>query len=234
MKRIAIIPARGGSKRIPKKNIKDFHGKPIISYSILTCIESGFFERVIVSTDDEEIAKVSLSYGAEVPFFRSEKNSNDIATTADVIIEVLKTLELESEFYDYCLCLYPTAPFVTAENLKLSFEKLRNQSYDIVYPIVQYSYPIQRAVVIDHEGKTRLIKNENLKIRSQDLEPTYHDAGQYYWIDVPIFHQKKEILTNNTGSILIDELHSQDIDNLSDWEIAELKFEYLQKRKFKN
>ena len=178
MKTLAMITARGGSKRIPRKNIKEFNGKPIIAYSIEAALASGVFDEVMVSTDDEEIAEIAKKYGAKVPFFRSEKTANDFATTVDVIEEVLNTYKDRGEEFDIFCCIYPTAPFITAKRLKDAVEQLSASDADSLIPVVRFSYPPQRAMEI-HDGKLVFRQPENLSKRSQDLEPHFHDAGQF-------------------------------------------------------
>jgi len=227
IKKIAIIPARGGSKRIPRKNIKNFLGKPIIVYSIETALKSGLFDEIMVSTDDTEIAEIAQKHGAKVPFMRSEKNANDYATTADVLKEVLQNYrQLQQKNFEYACCIYPTAPFVSTELLQESFDLLNNNSFDTVFPVMAYSYPIQRALKI-HEGKMQLFQPEHLNTRSQDLEKAYHDAGQFYWLQVDKFQKSGKLWTDNTGVIVIDESQVQDIDTQEDWQLAELKYKIL-------
>ena len=229
MKKIAIITARSGSKRIPKKNIKIFLGKPIIAYSIEKAINSKLFDRVMVSTDDKEIADISKNYGAEVPFFRSKKNSDDFSTTPDVLIEVLETYKKLNEEFDFGCCIYPTAPLISKKELKKSFDILISKKYDCVFPILPFSYPIQRALRIENSEKVEMINPLNYRVRSQDLEKMYHDAGQFYWFNVSKFINKKKLWTNNTGFIIVDEINTQDIDDEMDWKLAEIKY----KNKFK-
>jgi len=218
---IAIIPARGGSKRIPRKNIKPFLGKPIIAYSIESALQSKLFDEVMVSTDDDEIAKIALHYGANVPFMRSKKNANDFATTFDVLEEVLGRYSK----YEYAACIYPTAPFVTTKDLKSAFELLISKRYDSVFPVIKYGHPIERALEIEKEqGSIKMIKSENLNKRSQDLNPAYHDAGQFYFFKIKPVSQAKKLFTSNTGAIIVDENEAQDIDTLIDWKMAELKY----------
>lgn len=226
MNRIAIIPARGGSKRIPRKNIREFNGKPIIAYSIEAAINSGLFDEVMVSTDDREIARIAEQFGANVPFRRSEKNSDDFATTADVLFEVLDMYSKKGKNFDYACCIYPTAPFVTEAKLKDAFEKLIDEKLDTVFPVIQYGYPIQRSLRIS-EGKTVMTWPENLKIRSQDLEARYYDSGQFYFFAVKGFIRTRKIWTDNTGSIVISEMEAQDIDSEVDWRLAEVKFQLM-------
>jgi len=220
---IAIIPARGGSKRIPKKNIKDFLGKPIISYSITAALKSKLFDEIMASTDDMQIAEISKSLGAKVPFMRSKENSNDYAGTSDVILEVLDKYKENGNIFDYCCCIYPTAPFITPEKLKKSFELFKVKDYDSLFPVVKYSYPIQRSYKFVND-KISMVWPENYSKRSQDLEQIYHDAGQFYWLKVEEFIKKKQIYTDNSGAIVFSELEVQDIDNEEDWKLAEMKF----------
>lgn len=226
-KSIAIIPARGGSKRIPRKNIKNFLGRPIISYSIEAALNSGLFSEVMVSTDDEEIKEVSLKYGASVPFMRSEKNSNDFATTADVLIETLSEYAKKSIEFDYLCCIYPTAPFVTPEKLISAFSLLEEKKADTVFPAVKFSYPIFRSLKIDEQGKVAMFWPENLNARSQDLPAAYHDAGQFYWAKADAFLENKKMFTDNSFPIIMDEREVQDIDNEEDWNLAEVKYKLL-------
>lgn len=223
MSSVCIIPARGGSKRIPRKNLRNFLGKPIIAYSIETALKVGLFESVIVSTDDIEIAETSVQYGAEVPFMRSANNSNDYAGTDDVVFEVIRQLQENGRHYDYVCCIYPTAPFITQALLKESFNKLVSGAYDAVFPIAKYSTPIQRALHI-RKDKLAMMWPENAHVRSQDLAPAYYDAGQFYWGLVDKFIEQRSLFTSNTGTVVLDDLLVQDIDNESDWHIAELKY----------
>jgi N-acylneuraminate cytidylyltransferase len=191
MKIIAIIPARGGSKRIPRKNIKKFFGKPIIAYSIDAALGSGIFDEIMVSTDDKEIAQVAESYGAHVPFYRSDALSSDMAMTAPVLIEVLDKYEELGKCFDYVCCLYPCAPFITVDILKKSMELLTNSGVDAVVPVVKFSYPPQRGFVITDERLVMLYP-ENYNIRSQDFDPWYHDAGQFYCLKAGALKQEQQ------------------------------------------
>lgn len=224
MKKVAIIPARGGSKRIPRKNIKSFLNKPIIAYSIEAAVESALFDEVMVSTDDEEIASIAQKFGAQVPFIRSEKNADDYATTVDVLIEVLNAYQEKGEEFEYGCCLYPTAPFVNASILQEGFSLLKENNRDSVFPVLPFGFPIQRAIKIKDDRSIALFQPEHLNTRSQDLERSYHDAGQFYWFKMEPFLEKKKLWTDNTEVIVIDELKAQDIDNPVDWALAELKY----------
>lgn len=224
--RIAIIPARGGSKRIPNKNIKEFLGKPIIAYSIQAAIESNLFDKIVVSTDSEEIKAISQKYGAEVPFLRSEKNSDDFATTIDLILEVIKQLEEIGYKVDEACCIYATAPFVRSEELTTAYSLLVEEAYDVVFPALPYSFPIQRAIKLDSEKKIKMFFPDEKQTRSQDLEKSYHDSGQFYWFKVKSVIEKKTLWTDNTGVIILDEMYAHDIDTLKDWEIAEFKYRF--------
>ena len=230
-KSIAVIPARGGSKRIPHKNIKDFCGQPIIAYSIKAALDSGIFDEVMVSTDDHEIAAVAKKFGATVPFMRSAKTSDDFAITADVLAEVLDEYSKRGKSFDWFACIYPTAPFVTAKKLRAAFDTLKQSGADTLNPVVKFSYPPQRAFVM-HDGFLVYKWPENYTRRSQDLEPFYHDAGQFY------FYRRLSFVNSYGGGgeslkkipMLMDEIEELDIDNLSDWELAETKFRLLQER----
>lgn len=228
MANIAIIPARGGSKRIPKKNIKSFLGKPIIAYSIKAALDSGLFDEVMVSTDSEEIASIALKYGAKVPFLRSDENANDFATTFSVIEEVLADYQKKGEIFNTAVCIYPTAPFVSSKKLIKAFSSLNENNYDCVFPVMQFSFPIQRALSLDDDtSKVKMIHPENMSVRSQDLESSFHDAGQFYFFNIKKLLPKKKLWTNNTGAIIINEIEGQDIDSLTDWKLAELKYKLL-------
>lgn len=226
MKRLAIIPARGGSKRIPGKNIKPFLGKPIIAYSIQAAIESEMFDTVMVSTDSEKIKEVALEYNAQVPFIRSEENANDFATTYDVIAEVVDQFEKEGQFFDEVVCLYPTAPFVTADVLKKAIVNFESNNFDSYFPVIRFGFPIQRSLkIVNDSGKMALTMPEYELSRSQDLDPCFHDAGQFYVLKVSEMKIQKKLWMENTGVFEIEELDGHDIDNPIDWKLAELKFQ---------
>ena len=226
MHNVAIITARGGSKRIPRKNIREFCGKPIIAYSIRAALESHAFEEVMVSTDSEEIAGIAKQYGADVPFFRSEETSNDFATTADVIAEVLGMYKDSGKTFDCFACLYPTAPFLTGDILSDAMRLM--EGADAVIPVVRYSFPPQRAFVIKN-GNVAYQYPQFERTRSQDLEPIYHDCGQFYICRCDPFLQHHSLILPETKPFIMPEEQVQDIDTMSDWEIAEAKYKVLQK-----
>ena len=226
MKNIAIITARGGSKRIPRKNIKKFCGKPIIAYSIEAATQAGCFDEIMVSTDDEEIAEIAIQYGAKVPFLRSKENSDDFSTTTDVIFEVIKEYEKKGITIEKACCIYPTAPFISGEKLKSAMNKLTTEEIDTVIPVVAFGYPPQRAMAIE-EGQLVFLKPEYLRSRSQDLQKHYHDVGQFYCFKVNEFKKNKNLMVGKIAPIELTELEIQDIDTEIDWKIAELKYKLL-------
>lgn len=225
MSSIAIITARGGSKRIPRKNVKPFCGKPIITYSIKAALDSGLFDEVMVSTEDEEIAQIAREAGAQVPFMRSSESAGDYASTDDVLLEVLEAYQTQGRAFDSFCCLYPTAPFVTAEKLKTAMALL--EKADSVMPVVPFSFPPQRCMVLNEAGELRMKWPEHAKTRSQDLEPYYHDCGQFYCCKTEPFLQYKTTDLPHMAPVIMSELEVQDIDNPDDWEIAELKYQKM-------
>jgi N-acylneuraminate cytidylyltransferase len=225
MSNIAIIPARGGSKRIPRKNIKDFCGMPIIGYSINACLEADIFDEVLVSTDDEEIAEVALRLGAAVPFMRTQKNSGDFAMLAEVLIEVLYNYKSKGRDFKNFACVLPTAPFISASRLTEAYNILVSSGFSSVFPVLRFTYPIQRALNVDEQTKNvSMVWPENLNKRSQDLELRYHDAGQFYFAQTDEFLKEQSLFMSNSGVIELSEMEVQDIDTIQDWKIAELKF----------
>ena len=226
LKRICIIPARGGSKRIPRKNIKPFLGEPIISYSIKSAIESNLFDEVMVSTDDYEIANISVSYGAKIPFLRSKKNSDDFATTYQVLDEVISEYNNINMRFDHICCIYPTAPLTTPSLLSEGYKLFLKNSCKYLIPIVEYSHPIQRSY-IQNKKYLELLYPENKNKRTQDLEKTYHDAGQFYWIDLKSMLKKGSLFSEKVCGFKISNNQFHDIDTIEDWEIAEIKYKML-------
>ena len=229
MKTLCIIPARGGSKRIPRKNIRPFLGLPIIAHSIRAAQESGLFDEIMVSTDDAEIAEIVQAYGVSVPFVRSAEAASDFATTAAVLTEVLNSYAESGQLFDRACCLYATAPFVTADKLREAFGKMDTGRFDTVFPVVRFSFPVQRAVVFQND-RLAWLQPQHALTRSQDLPPAFHDAGQFYFFDVPRFLETRQLLTSNTSGIEVSELDAQDIDNLTDWQLAELKIKLLRQQ----
>ena len=223
-KLIAIIPARGGSKRIPKKNIKDFMGKPMVAYAIDAALKSDLFDEVMVSTDSAEIAEVAKKYGAKVPFMRSKKTSNDYAVTFDVMDEVLNEYKKIGKTFDILCCIYPCVPFLKAETLKIAYSHLKNN--DALMPVCKYPVPIEWAMKIENEI---LIPNNRdaQNMRSQDIELKYFDAGMFYFCKTDKLYQHNSLIPDKTRAFIIDEKECQDIDTLEDWETAEMKYKLL-------
>lgn len=204
-------------------------GKPIIAYSIQIAIESNLFDEIMVSTDCEEIAKIAMSYGAKVPFYRTKKNASDYATTLDVLNEVINEYKINGYDYDYGCCLYATAPFITSNQLNEAFKNLIDKSFDTVFAAVKYAHPIERAFKLNKDNKVQINNPQKEFIRTQDLSPNYHDAGQFYWFKTTSLKKNKSLLNGNVGAIKIKELEVHDIDNPSDWHLAELKYQTLRK-----
>ena len=224
MNNLAIIPARGGSKRIPRKNIKPFLGKPIIAYSIEAALKSGLFSEVMVSTDDDEIAEIAIKYGAKVPFIRTSENANDYATLADVINEVQDVYQARGKTFDNICCILPTAPLIQLADIEKAYKLMHAEAFDSVRPVVEFDYPIQRAQRLDG-NKVSFMHPENYTKRSQDLEPAYHDSGMFYW-----FKGDKNITSPNKGAIIIPSTAAQDIDNEEEWQLAEMKYNLLMEK----
>lgn len=229
MNSIAIITARGGSKRIPKKNIKDFYGKPIIAYSIEAAIESALFDDVMVSTDSAEIKEVAERYGASVPFMRSEVTSSDYADTTDVLNEVVNEYKKRGVAFSTFCCIYPTAPFVTGKKLRAAFELLKPENVYNVIPMVSFSFPPQRGMVKAGEF-IKPAYPEHINKRSQDLDEVLHDCGQFYWCKTEEFLKNPDILSNHTVPFIVPETEVQDIDNQCDWELAEMKYKFMMEK----
>ena len=224
---VAIIPARGGSKRIPRKNIRPFRGKPMLAWSVAAALEAGVFDAVMVSTDDAEIAEVARSCGAEIPFLRSAKAADDHATTSDVLVEVLARYRDAGRSFDLACCLYPTAPFVEAGDLSAGKARLMEEGFDVLMPVAAFGYPIWRSLKRGEDGRVTLNFPENLNARSQDLPPAYHDAGQWYWFRTGAFLRERVLMGANTGSLVLPAVRVQDIDSEDDWALAELKHERI-------
>ena len=226
---LAIVPARGGSKRIPRKNIRPFLGKPILARVVETLVASGCFAEVMVSTEDEEIAAVARSAGAAVPFARSCENASDTATTAAVLLEVLSQYAKAGKAFATFCCVYPTAVFVTPEIIRKGSDLLAT-GVDTVIPVLRFSFPIQRAFKVD-AGLLEMFHPEHMSTRSQDLEPAYHDAGQFYWAKTSSFLEQKTLYARNAVPLVLDDMQAHDIDSEEDWRIAEFKYSYLHERR---
>ena len=224
---VAIIPARGGSKRIPRKNIRSFRGRPIIAWSVEAALQSGAFDEVMVSTDDEEIASVARSCGALVPFMRSAGTADDTATTSDVLLEVLDRYRAAGREFTFGCCIYPTAPFMRSSDITDGKQRLIADGFDVIMPVAAFSYPIWRSLNRDPEGRLQMNFPRHLNTRSQDLPPAFHDAGQWYWFKTDVFLRERVLLGPNTGSVVLPSTQVQDIDTEEDWTIAEWKHERI-------
>ncbi len=218
---VAVITARGGSKRIPRKNIKEFMGKPMLAYAVEAAVNSKVFDEVMVSTDDVEIAEIAKQFCAKVPFMRSEKTANDFATTADVLEEVISEYKKRGKTFDELCCIYPCVPFLTADVIKNAYEKFKTSGADRLTPVVKYSFPIQRAFKLNEQGLLEYREPENAPKRSQDLEPMYHDVGMFY------FYKTEKMNSDKIAMLEMDEAMVQDIDNDSDWQMAEMKYRIM-------
>ncbi|WP_337881106.1 pseudaminic acid cytidylyltransferase [Rheinheimera sp.] len=225
--KLAIIPARGGSKRIPGKNIRAFCGKPMIAWSIEAARASNLFDRIIVSTDSSEIARVAKTYGAEVPFIRPAELADDYATTRVVVNHAIQWAQTEQLNPVYVCCIYPTAPFVTAALLNESFKTLINSQKEFCFPVTSYPYPIQRALFMDSNGGVNMFQPEHRTSRSQDLVPAYHDAGQFYWGKTDAFLENKAMFSALATAIVLPRSQVEDIDTEEDWTVAEQLFKRL-------
>ncbi|MGB5918364.1 pseudaminic acid cytidylyltransferase [Arcobacter sp.] len=226
---ICIIPARGGSKRIPRKNIKDFFGKPLIAYTIETALKSKLFEKVVVSTDDETIAQVAKEYGAEVPFLRPDELSDDFTGTGAVISHALSFLQAQGEKYDYVCSIYATAPLLQVKYIQKGLERLQNSDAVNSFSATSMPFPIQRTFKINND-RCEMFWPENFSKRSQDLEEAYQDAGQFYWKNL---HKESSDVMFGKDSIpiVLPRYLVQDIDTLEDWERAEVLYEVLKRQK---
>jgi len=226
---VCVIPARGGSKRIPKKNIKEFHGKPIIAYSIEAALESHCFDQVIVSTDDDEIAETAKKYGAQVPFSRPDELSDDYIGTIPVIKHAIEWMENNSTYIEDVCCLYATAPFVRSKIISKAYQQLKNSNANYCFSVTSFNFPIQRAIRISQSGKINMFYPEHLETRSQDLKESYHDAGQFYWGKAEAFKQQKPLFSKSAMPYILPRHLVQDIDTPEDWRRAELMYQVLKK-----
>lgn len=223
---IAIITARGGSKRIPQKNIKIFMGKPMLAYAIEAAKKTGIFDEIMVSTDDEDIANVARKYGASVPFMRSQKTSDDFATTYDVLEEVIDEYKKMGKIFDELCCIYPCVPFLTSKTLQDAYKAMKDCQVDALQPVCKFPAPVERAMKIENN---LIVPNdrESLKIRTQDLTPSYFDVGMFYYCKTDVMLLEKTLVPQKTSAYIIDELECQDIDTPDDWRIAEMKYKLL-------
>jgi len=226
--RVAIIPARGGSKRIPRKNIKEFCGKPMIAWSIEAAKASGCFEKIIVSTDDEEIADIAREWGAEVPFMRPAELSDDFTSTIPVIRHAIKWLNNHDHDVAYACCIYATAPFVSAEDLNTGWELIDRTGHNYAFSVTSYAFPIQRAVRITEQGQVAMFYPEHFMTRSQDLDEAWHDAGQFYWGGAEVWCEERAIFGEGSVPVKLPRHRVQDIDTPEDWTRAEWLFRQMQ------
>ncbi len=224
---IAIIPARIGSKRIPKKNIKPFHGKPIIAYSIQAAQETGLFSKIVVSTDSRELAEIAISYGAEVPFIRPAELSDDFTGTDAVILHALNWLIEHGEDTQYVCCIYATAPFIQPEYIRIGFELFKKANATSAFTVTTYPYPIYRSLKTNDNKRLEMIWPDYLNVRSQDLSEAYHDAGQFYWADVKKYLIEKKLFSRDAIPIVLPRYLVQDIDTSEDWQRAEVMYNAL-------
>lgn len=226
--KVAIIPARGGSKRIPRKNIKEFCGKPMIAWSIAAAKASGLFERIIVSTDDKEISAIAKTYGAEIPFIRPASLSDDYIGTTAVVRHAVEWLSKNGDCPSYVCCIYATAPFVLAQDLQRGFSSMQSERCDYAFSVASYPFPIQRALRKTQKGRVEMFQPQHFTTRSQDLEEAYHDAGQFYWGTAQAWLQEKPLFSNDSVPLLLPRYRVQDIDTLEDLQRAEWMFKALQ------
>jgi len=226
---ICVIPARGGSKRIPRKNIKEFLGQPVIAYSIKAAIDSQCFDKVIVSTDDAEIAEVVKSFGASVPFMRPDELADDDASTIPVVKHAIEWFDDQGQSPSEVCCLYATAPFVRASTIRKAYEQMQSTQADYCFTATSFAFPIQRAIKITAENRVEMLYPEHLETRSQDLEESYHDAGQFYWGKAEAFKQQKPLFSKSATPYILPRYLVQDIDTLEDWKKAELMYKTIKK-----
>ena len=225
---ICVIPARAGSRRIPRKNIKEFNGKPIIAYSIEAALKSNCFSQVIVSTDDDEISDVAKKYGAYVPFVRPDELSNDYVGTIPVIKHTIEWMEDNNNYIENVCCLYATAPFIQSKIISKAYQQLKNSSADYCFSVTSFAFPIQRAIRIVQDNKVDMFYPEHFNTRSQDLEEAYHDAGQFYWGKAQAFKAELPLFSEVATPYVLPRYLVQDIDTMEDWIRAEVMYRVLQ------
>ncbi|MDD2580807.1 MAG: pseudaminic acid cytidylyltransferase [Desulfuromonadaceae bacterium] len=229
MNRIAVIPARGGSKRIPHKNIKEFCGKPMIAWSIEAALQSGCFDCIVVSTDDAEIAEIAQRFGAEVPFMRPAQLSDDHTGTIPVIRNAIEWFIKQGQQPEQVCCIYATAPFISPEDIQSGLEILTATGSDYAFSVTSYPFPIQRAIRLTPYGRVEMFNPEEFNTRSQDLEEAYHDAGQFYWGRASAWLAEKMIFSTAAAPVQLPRHQVQDIDTMEDWQRAELMFKAMKK-----
>ncbi|HEX7799022.1 MAG TPA: pseudaminic acid cytidylyltransferase [Asticcacaulis sp.] len=227
MSRIAVIPARGGSKRIPRKNIRPFHGRPMIAYPIRAALQSGLFDRIIVSTDDEEIAAVARDSGAETPFVRPPELADDHAGTGEVVVHAIRWLIDHGQPVDACCCIYATAPFLTPERLREGWRALQTRGKAFAFSATSYAFPIQRAIRLTPGGGVEMFWPQHRTTRSQDLEPAYHDAAQFYWGLGTAWLSGVDAFSEAGAAVILPRAEVVDIDTPEDWEVAEQAYRLL-------
>lgn len=228
--RIAVIPARGGSKRIPGKNIREFGGKPMIAWSIKAALASSCFDEVVVSTDDPSIGEVAERYGASVPFVRPASLSDDYTGTLPVIRHAVEWFMGAGHAVDLACCIYATAPFVSAQDIQAGMHMLQEQNCDFAFSVTSFAFPIQRALRMVAGGRVEMLNPSEFSTRSQDLEEAWHDAGQFYWGTATAWREERVIFGRNSVGVPIPRYRVQDVDTPEDWEMAELMFEALRAR----
>jgi len=226
--KLCVIPARGGSKRIPRKNIKEFCGKAMIGYSIEVAIASQCFDQIVVSTDDAEIAEIAKSFGASVPFMRPDELANDYTATVPVIKHAIEWFDNQGQSVSEVCCLYATAPFVQVDAIRKAYKQMKQERSDYCFTVTSFAFPIQRAINITVENRINMLYPEHLETRSQDLEDAYHDAGQFYWGKSEAFRQQKPLLSKYASPYILSRHLVQDIDTLEDWTRAELMYKVMQ------
>lgn len=227
---ICIIPARGGSKRIPKKNIRDFCGRPMIARSIAAAENSGVFDRIFVTTDSEEVAAVAREQGAEIPFMRPPELSDDHASTDAVVVHALNWCRENGCMPEYACCLYATAPFARPEYLRKGLELLKSTGATSAFSVTSFPFPIFRGLKINQTGALEMFWPEHRMTRSQDLPEAYHDAGQFYWMNVARYMQAPALYAPDAVPVILPRYLVQDIDTPEDWERAEIMFRTLEKQ----
>lgn len=222
--KLAVIPARGGSKRIPKKNIRSFGDQPMLAYSITAASQSGLFDKIIVSTDDEEIADVAKKYGADVPFMRPETLADDFTGTNAVVKHAIEWHQQHQENPEFVCCIYATAPFLQEKYLRRGYEQLLASNKAFAFSVTHYPFPVQRALRVNEDESVAALYPENRNTRSQDLEEIYHDAGQFYWGRAEAFLKDEVMFSSAALAVKLPPYLVQDIDTEDDWKRAELMY----------